>query len=1698
VSAFITDNILECFSSLTALDLEVCPKSSKIKRIGAVRRDREQPFNWHGKDPEIGVLLLSEYIKGTKLIVGHNLNNFDLAHLSVTGSGQVFEGLNHVDTLWLSALAWPQPRTLSLMKIGRSGKLGAGEPNDPVEDARAALKLFQDASEALVKAWALKPDLATTVHGASVFIPALGKGLFLSALLGRRPPTRQEADAALLNLVGDKVCNKQFGLLQQNVREGNPEVPFLLTRIATDRPGAGLAPWVRRSFPKAQALFNKLRSPVCQDADCSWCRGQRDSRAALKRWFGYDNFRPEPVWEDGQPMQEAITDAVLAGHDLLGVLPTGAGKSIAYQLPALEAHAALDHLTVVISPLVALMADQRNGLLLNHNIDTCVVINGTLTVKHRELALDQVTYGEASMLLIAPEQLRNIAVRRALDNRHIGLWVFDEAHCISKWGHDFRPDYRYAVRCLKEIGVGDQPPQVLCVTATAKLSVVSDICKQISEVTERDVLLFDGGAKRNNLSFDAVPATEQSKPSLVKGSLEELGTAGAGLVYCSSRRETEKISEILASIPMDVAAYHAGLNKEDRTHVLDQYLRGDLQAIAATNAFGMGVDKPDIRLVAHADVPASLENYLQEAGRAGRDRDPAYCKLFFDPAQIENHFKRQAENRLTRREVGRVLQTLRQLSNKHARDGELVINTDDLRSKAGVLAGYEGSGRTRVVAALAWLEEAELLARGFNRVTIEPSSLRVDNRQSAEVELAANGIVGQRQKTALALLTVLLDAPSQASFTMDAIGELISRPVSAVRALLRDLDQMGIIKRDTNLVISIAHSVANSVKDRLARVARFELALLDALKDELMAAPPEGIRFNLRRLAQSMRDNGLKGHRLDHIISLLRALSQDARRDLNEIPPISFRPVDRERVHLTLHSSFNDLHSTAVRRHTVATLIVEDLINRLAHRAKGSSLQVNVALTELYDLLQNDTELRATKDELVTVLIDRALLWMHALDVLFVGSGLFLFEPAVTVKMSPETRNFTEADFKPLADHYTEMTRQIHVMAKYGELAITNASAAQRLVSDYFTQETTTFLANWLPNMKPAETERPVQPALYSRIVEDLKAKDQISVVADDRQEVNVLVLAGPGSGKTRVLVHRIAYLLAVRREAPAGILALAYNQHAAQEIRDRLRALIGDTARGVTVLTCHGLALRLTGRSMAGKRPEGTEFRAMLREAVRAMEEDAEAKENLLEGYRWILVDEYQDIGPDEYALISSIAGLARSEPDTRRTLFAVGDDDQAIYGFNGASVRYIRQFKEDFSAREVFLTQNYRSTKNIIEVSNSVIASLNERLKLDHPIRVDRAREANPSGGILMDLDVVARGKVQVLTGLVGARGQALAAVEELRRLSAITPDWDWGRVAIISRTWVSLDPVRSYCEHLGIPVSDRREIRGTPNIFELWEYKQLELWLEALQEPLVSFSDLETWIGQQDNGPIWQSLKAIVSKMMSDLGTVEMACQDALTWITDWGKDYGIVSPGLTLTTAHSAKGREFDHVVVLEDGWGTGSQIEGDETRLFYVAMTRARKSLCIIERQVRHPFIDEFAHNILRRPAVLPSVASIATDRIYRTANMFGRPGDVNVGFGGNLNTNSNWFKALTAAKTGEAIQLAPSKGIWELRSLDGNVIGRMSKNFKSTIPAAHVCKEARVAWKVIRQHDPIRDAGYTTPKNSEWPVVVPKFIFEPI
>jgi ATP-dependent DNA helicase RecQ len=340
-------------------------------------------------------------------------------------------------------------------------------------------------------------------------------------------------------------------------------------------------------------------------------------------------------------------------------------------------------------------------------------------------------------------------------------------------------------------------------------------------------------------------------------------------------------------------------------------------------------------------------------------------------------------------------------------------------------------------------------------------------------------------------------------------------------------------------------------------------------------------------------------------------------------------------------------------------------------------------------------------------------------------------------------------------------------MAEYVQRGLQAMADALRLTLDYFRLPRDAFMQRWLPD-REQELARQTTPESWRQIVEALANPVQQSIVADDRENTNVLVLAGPGSGKTRVLVHRIAYLVRVRRENPRGIVALAYNRHAAAQIRQRLGDLIGDDARAVSVLTCDALAMRLVGASFVGRdrllTNEGfaaalDEIRrqaiALLRGDQLPPEQADEQRDRLLGGFRWILVDEYQDIGPQQYELIGALAGRSRTDEDTRLNLFAVGDDDQNIYAFSGASVEFIRRFEADYAARAVHLVDNYRATAHLIDAANRLIAPAANRMKAAQPIRIDRARRQLPPGGAWTKIDPLAKGRVQILP--VGRRAHA-----------------------------------------------------------------------------------------------------------------------------------------------------------------------------------------------------------------------------------------------------------------------------------------------------------------------------------------------------
>ncbi len=330
---------------------------------------------------------------------------------------------------------------------------------------------------------------------------------------------------------------------------------------------------------------------------------------ALRQHFGFEDFR------EGQ---REVISAILDGHDTVVVMPTGGGKSLCFQLPAMMKQGA----TVVVSPLIALMKDQVDALNLRNLPAT--FINSSISFEEQKTRINAVSRGMFRLVYVAPERFRSAHFVEALRNIKIELFAIDEAHCISQWGHDFRPDYLRLREAIDAIG----RPQVVALTATATPYVRSDIIEQLKLASPR---AFVSGFDRPNLSIDVVHIQkEREKVNHIKALAKK--TNGSGIVYASTRKAVEQVALKLRAAGLGVVAYHAGMDEAERTRAQDQFMSGQIQMIAATNAFGMGIDKPDIRFVAHYQFPGSIEAYYQEIGRAGRDGLPATCALLFNYA----------------------------------------------------------------------------------------------------------------------------------------------------------------------------------------------------------------------------------------------------------------------------------------------------------------------------------------------------------------------------------------------------------------------------------------------------------------------------------------------------------------------------------------------------------------------------------------------------------------------------------------------------------------------------------------------------------------------------------------------------------------------------------------------------------------------------------------------------------------------------------------------------------------------------------------------------------------------------------------------------------------------------------------------------------------------------------------------------------
>ncbi len=1584
------------------LDLETRGKDA-VYHIGAVRGsktfERKEPFR-------LGSALvdLDRFARGAEYVLGHNLLGHDLPLLARLAPDLKLLEKPVVDTLYFSPLAFPENPYHHLVK---DYKLVRSSLNDPIADARLASRVFRDQWQSFSAS-----DRDLLAFYACCFVhdsDRHGLARVLETIAGRQAMASDEAVAYLEKSFPKDVCRQALSevLADPSSFQGRPAWAYAVAWLRVAGGNSVLPPWVRHRYGEVVEILHALRDVPCDGPECSYCRETHDPEGQLRRYFGFEAFRDEPAAEDGGSLQAAIVRQGLGERPHLAILATGAGKSICYQLPALVRYLRRGVLTVVISPLQALMHDQVENLNRVTGSAAAAALYGLLTPPERGAVLDRVRLGDVALLYVAPEQLRNASFRRVLEQREVATWVFDEAHCLSKWGHDFRPDYLYAARFIKELAErqglspwgdqggetlspwGDQGgktrpvPPVACFTATAKRDVREEIVAHFAREVGQELTVFTSAVDREELRFRVESVSAAEKLPRIAALVEEAlhldagEPTGSAVVYFTSRRRSEEGAEFLREMKIVAHAFHAGLKVSEKRDVLDDFLEGRVPVVCATNAFGMGIDKEDVRLVVHADVPGSLESYLQEAGRAGRDRLESDCVLLFDAGDVETQFKLAAGSQLRHRDVVELLRGIRRA--RLSDDGEVVVTSGELLADEEVETGFTSqdvTADTKVKTAIAWLERAGFLQRDENRTSVFQGKIRVGSLEEAEQRIAGLRLSKAEGRRWLAILRALINAEPDQGLSADQIAERQDvrwptaeddreTPAQKVLRVLHEMSEAGLVDRGLRLSAYVRRRGRGNASVVFGRICALERALIDVMATHAPDAEPGGewLELSLRALNQRLRDEEHPSNP-EVLLRLLRSLSEDGKGLAGRHGSLELSYRARGRYRVRLGRSWQTLRELAERRQALAGVVLKRLLAEVPAEATGKIL-VEVGSAELVAAIRGDLVLRGqVRDYLAAA--ERALLFLHEQKVVQLQQGLAVFRQAMTLRLDEGARGrgYSQGDFKPLEEHYGERTFQIHVMARYAELGMEKVRSALRLVQDYFELGRSRFVKAYFAGEEEV-IARATGRDSFRHIVDELQNPQQIALVAAEAER-NLLILAGPGSGKTRVVVHRAAYLLRVVRVPARSILVLCFNRNAALEIRRRLRELVGEDARGVTVSTYHALAMRLTGTSFVawGERPweakderREPDFARLIPEAIELLRGGDELlglgtdelRERLLAGYSHILVDEYQDVNRDQYELVAAIAGRHAEDGDTqaddakrRLAILAVGDDDQSIYGFTGASVEFIRRFRDDYDAEVAYLTECYRSTAHIVECANAVIGENGGRMKREHPIRVDAARRRGPSGE-----------RVAVLR-VKGAGGQAVAVAGRLRELVRLDPGLAWQDCAVLGRTHDVLASVRSVLEAEEIPLSWTPE-SPPPRLVRVREIARFFDTMTAERNMTCRASQLAERLqemrGLDAENPWWTLLEEILEEWHEETGDAEVGSASTVEFLSEAlaeRRREPAFGEGVRLLTVHAAKGLEFRHVFVADGGWNVDEDVE-EGRRLYYVAMTRARQTLCLFER-----------------------------------------------------------------------------------------------------------------------------------------------------
>lgn len=1452
---------------ITFFDTEVSKKTQQIFDFGAVSLNGAVIHTSRMAE-------FQNFLKGTNFFGGHNIIQFDLKYLKEQ-MGQAYFSFFHgkenvIDTLFWSALLFPEHPYHRLVK---DDKLETDERNNPLNDSKNAVNLFIDE----VKQFRELPKALQKIYYGLLSEREEFGGFFrfLNYCV-----IDVQTESEIRQFYEGKICSN--APLAEVIRQYPIELSYSLALIQTEEKCSITPPWIMKNYPMVSDVMKLLRGTPCLSG-CPYCNEKHSAISGLKKFFGYDAYRDF----NGVPLQERAVNAAINGKSLLAVFPTGGGKSITFQVPALMAGENEKGLTVIISPLQSLMQDQVYNLE-SRGITDAVTINGLLDPIERANSIQRVEEGEAKLLYIAPESLRSKSIERILQRRNVVRFVIDEAHCFSSWGQDFRVDYLYIAEFIRKLCKQKQLKHMIpvsCFTATAKQNVIEDIQSYFKEQLGTDLELFSASSSRKNLTYKVIPTQESEKYPAIRRLLDSKKCPT--IIYASRTKKVTELSEWLNQDGYLTRAYHGKMDKREKSENQNAFIEGRVDIMVATSAFGMGVDKKDVGMVIHYDISDSLENYVQEAGRAGRDQSiQAECLVLYDENDLNKHFMLLNQSRISIQEIQQIWRAIKDMTRRRTTFSSSAL-------EIARAAGWDDEVQeieTRVKTAVSALEEASYIKRGDNIPHIYADSMLVRSIMEAENRINRSKQFSDKEKQwAILIVNRLMKEDTRVDYIADHLG----MDKEQVICIIQKLREAGILAdaKDLTAYVDEASGLQKSL-NMLHIFTRLEEFLLEKLSEK-------ETHVSVKQLNEEALEEGIQKSSTDRIITIINFWC------VKKLIKREFSKQSRDLLKITREKEYDAFQELLEKKQSVAEFILSYLDN--IKKSGESSVTFSVMeLTEQYNF-ENQLLLRTTNGAGV----ENALLYLSRTGILKLEGGFLVTYNALSIERLEKDNKirYKAENYKKLKEYYEQKMQMIHIVGEYAKKVTQDYQEALQFVEDYFQLEYSAFLKKYFRGQRGEEIKRNITPKKFEELFGTLSSA-QLQIIKD-KESSCIVVAAGPGSGKTKILVHKLAALLLMEDVKHEQMLMLTFSRAAATEFKQRLYQLIDGSAAYVDIKTFHSYCFELLGRVGNLEHSED-----VVKNAVKSIENGEVEISKITKTV--VVIDEAQDMDIHEYHLIQT---LLNKNDDIR--IIAVGDDDQNIYGFRGSNSAYMKSLLKRDGAKAYELVENFRSKANLVAYTNQYVTEIKDRMKT----LMITARQSD-------------FGKINIIE--YASKNLVVPVVQKMtcdginRNTCVLT--WENNTALQLAGLFKKQGiTARLIQERERVAFRQIREIRFFSTMLGIgetsywidenrWEYakEQLEQCFSTSSQYAMCRQAIEAFEKSNPKAKFASDWKMFLEEShMSDFfeGGGEQVC----------------------VSTMHKSKGHEFDHVVILLDGFSPYSE---DAKRVLYVAMTRAKKTLTI--------------------------------------------------------------------------------------------------------------------------------------------------------